>query len=93
MKRLKEQLLQGGVNVFIRAIPFHYVGLLVDMDDEDIELAHASWVADSGRFADALATGSFEELEPYPGDGQILLRRELCAEISIWPHKLPREQR
>jgi hypothetical protein len=56
-----------GQNYFIRCVTNYFVGELVDISDSEIILAKASWVADTGRFYDAMAKGSLNEVEPYVG--------------------------
>ena len=79
-----------GKNVFIRTVTMIYTGNLVMLDDKEILLSDAAWIADTGRFADALATGKLNEVEPYPGN--ILVGRGAVLDISIWEHDLPRQQ-
>ena len=80
-----------GQNVFVRTVTFHYTGRLSAYDDAHLELADAAWVADSGRFADALADGTLVEVEPYPGS--VLVGRGAIVDVSVWDHPLPREQK
>ena len=57
-----------GKNYFIRTATYHCTGKLVSVTDSDFVLSTAAWIADSGRFSDALATGSFKEVEMYTSD-------------------------
>ena len=52
--------------VFIRTVTLYYVGRVVGFSDTEILLEEASWIADTGRFMQALTTGSLSEVEPYP---------------------------
>jgi len=42
--------------------------------DEEFVIEDAAWIADTGRFADAIAKAEFGEVEPYP-DGEVILGR------------------
>lgn len=54
----------------------------------EIVLADAAWIADSGRFSVALATGTLSEVEPYPGE--CIVSRGAIVDVSLWAHPLPR---
>jgi hypothetical protein len=80
-----------GKKVFIRTVTFHYTGLLAQADEQFLRLSEAAWIADSGRFADALKMGSLSEVEPYPGD--VLVAVGSIVDVTEWQHELPRTQR
>jgi len=79
-----------GENVFVRTITYHYTGRLIAFDGATMRLADAAWIAASGRFADALTSGEFSEVEPYPGD--VFLNAAAVVDVSVWGHDLPRTQ-
>ena len=54
-----------GKTYFIRTVTMHHVGRVKDLNDQEILLEDAAWIADSGRFSDALKTGVFSEVEPF----------------------------
>lgn len=61
-----------GKKVFIRTVTHHYTGLVNEIvGNASCMLVNAAWIADSGRFADALKSCNFDEVEPYPGPVQI----------------------
>lgn len=78
-----------GKKVFIRTVTNFYTGLL-DSCAEYLHLGDAAWIADTGRFADALATGKLNEVEPYPADCWVAAGS--VVDISEWRHDLPRVQ-
>jgi len=84
----------AGKNVFVRTITHYYTGVLAGQIDGQhmtwLELTDAAWIADTGRFSDALATGSLEEVEPYPDDLPVYLSSGAIVDICEWPHDLPR---
>ena len=80
-----------GTSVFVRTVTFHYTGKLVAADDSFLQLDDAAWIADSGRFSEALATGNLSEVEPYPGS--CFVSRGAIVDISNWQHELPKEKK
>ena len=80
-----------GKTVFIRTVTMYHTGRVVDMDDKFIVLEDAAWIADTGRFSDALKTGKLSEVEPVEG----LVRVSLGAIVDVfeWKHELPRTQK
>lgn len=77
-----------GDAVFIRTVTYHYTGRIVAIYPGEIVLADAAWVADSGRWSVALATGTLSEVEPYPGE--VVISRGAVVDVSRWAHPLPR---
>lgn len=89
---LAEHPYQVGKNYFIRCVTFYYTGRLVRVTAQELVLEDAAWIADTGRFADALKTGDFSEVEPYPSNELILGRGAVVdAWIAEWP--LPTKQK
>ena len=78
--------------VFVRTVTHHYTGKLTAADSQYLVIEEAAWIADDGRFADALATGTLNEVEPYP-DGPVLLGVGAVLDVSEWKHDLPRTQK
>lgn len=78
-----------GQNYFVRTVTYHYTGRLIGVTSTDIVLADAAWVADSGRFANALATGELSEVEVYPD--AVIIQRTAIVDSCLWNHSLPRE--
>jgi hypothetical protein len=70
---------------FIRTVTMYLVGELIAFDDHELILRDAAWVADTGRFAEAMRTGSLREVEPYP-DGEVLVGRGAIVDAAPWPH-------
>ena len=81
---------QIGQKYLVRTVTFIYTGRLSYIDDRSMVLQDAAWVADTGRFTDALKNGELSEVEPYPEE--CILERGCIVDSSPWNHKLPREQ-
>jgi hypothetical protein len=77
-----------GDAVFVRTVTYHYTGRISAIYPGEIVLAEAAWIADSGRFHVALATGALSEVEPYPGS--VIIGRGAIVDVSAWAHPLPR---
>jgi hypothetical protein len=54
-------------------------------------LADAAWIADTGRFRDAIMKGILSEVEPVEVDMHININA--ITDSFDWIHKLPREQK
>ncbi len=78
-----------GEAVFIRTVTMHYTGRLVRVTAGELVLTDAAWIADSGRFHVALASGTLSEVEPYP-DGEVIVPRDGVIDVCRWMHALPR---
>jgi hypothetical protein len=76
-----------GTNVFVRTVTLYHVGRLVSADKKFLRLADASWVADTGRFGAALATGTLNEVERFVDDVWVALGA--IVDITLWGHPLP----
>lgn len=63
-----------GKTYLIRTVSMIDTGRVVEVTDREIVLEDAAWIADTGRFADALKTASFNEVEPFP-DGRVIIGR------------------
>ena len=58
----------------IRTVTMIDVGRVVAVYPTEIVLEEACWVADTGRFTQAVATAEFSETEPFP-DGRVIIGR------------------
>jgi hypothetical protein len=82
-----------GEKVFIRTVTYHYTGQVVSIDAATIVLMDAAWIADSGRWATALETGTLSEVEPYPAGTLVYISRAATVDVTVWGHALPRTQK
>lgn len=62
-----------GKAVVVRTVTYHYTGIVVGVEDGFLRLTKAAWIADSGRWNDALRDGAWEEVEPYIEDCYVAL--------------------
>lgn len=80
-----------GEAYLIRTVTMIILGKLDKVFDGELVMSSASWVADTGRFYDALKTGKLNEVEPFTDD--VIVGRASIIDATIWAHKLPKEQK
>ena len=79
-----------GKNYLIRTVTMIQTGKLESIDDKEIILSHAAWIADTGRFTEAVKSQSFSEVELFPTDKLIAVGRGAlidAVEIETLPNK------
>ena len=79
-----------GKKLFIRTVTYHLVGEVVKKIANFLQLKNASWVADSGRFMQAIKDGTLDEVEPV---GEAWVNLNAITDMFPWKHKLPTEQK
>ena len=79
--------------VFIRTVTHHHTGEIVLVLPTEIVLKDAAWIADDGRFSEALKTGVFNEVEPFPDGVFVSVSRGALIDAADWKHALPRTQK
>lgn len=81
-----------GKNYLIRTVTMIYTGKVVEEHLDHFVLEKASWVAESGRWADVLKSCDFSEVEPYPlGKRVIVTKGGVLDTVEI--DELPLEQK
>lgn len=81
-----------GKNYCIRTVTMIQVGKLLEVTDKELVLGGAAWVADTGRWADFLKSGTVKEVEPFP-DGHTIVGRGAIVDACEWKHGLLRTQK
>jgi hypothetical protein len=101
-EKLKDQLVSDGYTeinnlqdmvgkkFFFRTLTYHLTGKVRKVIGSILELEDAAWIADSGRFADALKTGKLNEVEPC---GSAFVNTNSVTDFFPWKHALPTEQK
>lgn len=93
-KKAQSGPLKKGSKVFIRTVTSYYTGEVIEVNEHEITLVNAAWIADTGRFSQAMQTGEFNEVEPYPDTHEVSINRGSITDIvRNWPHPLPRLQK
>lgn len=80
-----------GENYFIRTVTHHYTGKLIRVTPKELVLQDAAWIADDGRFMNALKDGTLNEIEPFQDD--VVIGRGAILDATFWRHDLPRTQK
>lgn len=76
-------------NYLIRTVTMIDTGRLVAIGE--LVLEDAAWIADTGRFSQAVAKAEFGEVEPFPSGRVIIGRGSIIDAVQI--EKIPRAQK
>ena len=79
-----------GQSFFIRTVTYHLTGKVKKIIGNMIILENAAWIADSGRFMNAIKEGKVNEVEPV---GDALVNLNAITDMFPWRHKLPDTQK
>lgn len=82
---------QVGKNYLIRTVTMIDTGKLVGVTQQELILEDAAWIADTGRFSDAVRSCAFSEVEPFPTGRVIIGRGSVIDAICI--DELPKKQK
>lgn len=74
---------------FIRTVTYHLVGKIHKRVGNFFYLKAASWVADSGRFMNAIKDGTLNEVEPV---GDCMVSIASIVDMFPWKHTLDLKQ-
>ncbi len=80
-----------GQPYLIRTVSMIDTGRIVEVTAQEIVLEEAAWIADTGRFSDALKSCNFNEVEPFP-DGRVIINRAAIID-AVKIDKLQRSQK
>jgi|SRR3990167_2204441 len=72
-----------GKNYFIRTVTNYFTGTLLWVGPMELLLENVSWIADTGRFSNALREGKLNEIEPYP-EGPVIIGRGAVIDATHW---------
>jgi hypothetical protein len=79
----------GGKFLF-RTVTYFSVGIVRSRFGKFLELREASWVADTGRFMQAIKNGTLSEVEPV---GRMWINLDTVVDFFPWLHELPGDQK
>lgn len=80
-----------GAAYLIRTVTYATVGIVERITGDFLEMSSASWVADTGRFHNALVNGTLSEVEPIPDE--FIVAVSAIVDAAQWKHELPTEQK
>jgi hypothetical protein len=78
-----------GKKLFIRTVTYHMTGKVKDRVGSFFHLTDAAWIADSGRFMNAIKEGTLNEVEPV---GEAWVNISSIVDMFIWKFDLPKKQ-
>ena len=76
-----------GASYLVRTVTNYFSGCLIAVYEHELVLTKAAWIADTGRFSEALKTGVMSEVEPIPGD--VIIGRGAIVDVCEWPKGKP----
>lgn len=76
-----------GTAYLIRGVTMYYTGVLVTVNDTELVLEDAAWIADTGRYSDAVKYGKLNEVEPIIGP--CIIGRGSIVDAVEWPNNIP----
>jgi hypothetical protein len=80
-----------GSSYFIRTVTIYLTGSVKAIVGKFLILEDACWIADTGRFSDAMEKGSFNEVEPYNDD--VYVNIDTIVDAKPWGIVLPSSQK
>jgi hypothetical protein len=78
-----------GEKFFFRTVTYHMTGRVKKVIGAFLELEDAAWIADSGRFMNAIKEGKLSEVEPV---GRAFINTNSLCDFFPWKHNLPETQ-
>ena len=81
-----------GKAYLIRTVTMTSTGRLVAVTPQELVLEDAAWIADTGRFHNALVSGEFNEVEPYL-EGRVIIGRGAVVDAVQLRTALPQAQK
>ena len=79
-----------GKKFYFRTVTYHQIGEVKKIVGRFALLKDASWIADSGRFMQAIKDGTLDEVEPV---GEAFVNLDTVIDFFPWKHKCPTEQK
>lgn len=101
-EKLKEEItLDGGKEInkyedlvggkyYFRTVTYHLTGEVKKIVGRFAYLKNAAWIADSGRFMNAIKDGILDEVEPV---GDAFVNLDAVTDMFPWRHPLPTQQK
>jgi hypothetical protein len=89
-KKSNKSFLENGKNYLIRTVTMIYTGKLEKINEQELLISKAAWIADTGRFSENLVSCSFNEVEMYPKNKKVVIGRGAILDVCEIA-KLPTE--
>jgi hypothetical protein len=78
-----------GNKYYFRTVTYHLTGEVKKIVGRFAYLKDAAWIADSGRFMNAIKEGTLSEVEPV---GDAFVNIDTVTDFFPWKHALPTKQ-
>ena len=82
-----------GKNVIVRTVTMTYTGRMGSVTDTDFLLIDCSWIPNTERYMNFVATGAVKECEPYPDGMPVYINRGALLDVCELKASLPRNQK
>ena len=79
-----------GKSFYFRTVTYHLTGKVTGVIGNLLTLEDSAWIADSGRFMQAIKDGKLNEVEP---TGDAIVNLDAVTDFYPWPHDLPTAQK
>ena len=80
-----------GKAYFFRTVTYHLTGKVKAVKGNFLVLKEAAWIADSGRFSQAINDGTLDEVEPVKVN--VMLNLSSITDAFEWKHPMPKDQK
>lgn len=80
-----------GKNYLVRTVTMIQLGKLQVVTEKELLLSDACWVADTGRFHEALENGDLNEIEMFNRD--VIVGRGAIIDATEWMSPLPKSSK
>ena len=87
----EESLWIIGKNYLIRTVTMIQLGKLTKITNKELLLENACWVADTGRFSDAISNGTLNEVEMF--NMPVIIGRGAIVDATEWINNLPEKSK
>ena len=90
-EKCEKKAFEIGKAYFFRTVTYHLTGRVKEQIGDFLILEDVAWIADSGRFTQAINDGVLSEIEPV----SVLVRININAitDAFEWKHSLPNTQK
>jgi len=89
---MKKHAFELGKNYLVRTVTMIYTGRLLKVFGTELVMDKCCWIADTGRWMQAVAEGKFDEVEPYPPNSEVIIGRGSILD-TVQIKTLPTDQK
>ena len=84
-----------GKSYFLRTVTYHLTGKLIEIKGDFLVFDDASWIADTGRFNQAMSKGidKHDNAEIEPWESKVFVNKNSIVDGCEYSYKLPSSQK